>query len=448
VIEEDENTSLKGSVFVWRGQQEFQLVGTDRHEDTLRIEANYKQVEQSLRLTLPTMCITYADVKFANAIGGKQENYPASSKYGPKFFDPPVELVGKEKVEKFTWIRGAHRVVVGPKTTEIEWYMLNTLIIPRLRLDKKKPVTATLKIPDTPISLDKELVITVAQYADGRAIGGIQVEKRHPDWKPREELAEYDLWVRVVNGEDLKPVPEVMLNLFHWDAKLATPYGKGGFGLVEQRHTDGHGSIHAPHRPSGELEAVTLYRPGWRAVARCVRPLPGQRVQFHMRVWRLKEDAVPYTWRTVDTLENMASLAGCLPEDILKRNRLGDPKALRKGMHISLPCYAAAYRMEPGDTFEWLAESFSYSSVEELAKLNGLGAPSELDGGADILLPGWHFFYARRGDTLEQIDKMFGLPLGWSRTVGRVHHPDPRLPYESETIAVPTDGFVKAHRKR
>ena len=117
-------------------------------------------------------------------------------------------------------------------------------------------------------------------------------------------------------------------------------------------------------------------------------------------------------------------------------------------MRISLPCYAATYRMEPGDTFEWLAEAFAYSGVEELARLNGLDDPSQLDGGVDISLPGWHFFYARPGDALERIDEMFGLPPGWSRTVGRVHHPDPRLPYESETIAMPTEGFVKARIER
>ena len=87
---------------VWHGQQEFWLAGTDHHEDTLRIESNYSQAqaEHTLRLTLPTLCITYANMQFTNAIGGKQENYPSSSKYGPIFFDPPVVITDTEEVEK------------------------------------------------------------------------------------------------------------------------------------------------------------------------------------------------------------------------------------------------------------------------------------------------------------------------------------------------------------
>lgn len=432
---------------LWHGQQEFWLVGTDHHEDTLRIESNYSQAqaEHTLRLTLPTLCITYANMQFTNAIGGKQENYPASSKYGPIFFDPPVMIADPEEVEKITWIRGAHRVVIGPKETEIEWYMWNALVIPRLRLEKKEPATALLTITDVPISVDKELTIDVMQYADGRNLGGIRVEKRHPNWKPREEPKEYDLWIRVVDGDTMEPIPEAMLNLLRWDPDMVTPYGKGGFHLVEQCYTDENGVIHDPGRSIDELEAVTLSRPGWRAVARCFRPLPGQRVWFHMHAWRLREDCVPYTWQQDDTLEEISLLTGYTLEDILHCNRLSEATALRAGMRISLPCYAATYRMEPGDTFEWLAEAFDFASVEELAKFNGFGDPSFPDGCKDIELPGWHFFYARRGDSLEHIDSMFGLSLGSSRTVGRVHHPYPGLPYESETVAVPTVGFVKAH---
>jgi hypothetical protein len=235
-------------------------------------------------------------------------------------------------------------------------------------------------------------------------------------------------------------MPETMLNLFRWD-------GKASFNLVERRYTDGHGAIHDPNRPSDELEAVTLQRPGWRAVARCFRPLSGQRVQFHMRAWRLKEDVIPYVWGKGIVLEDLAFLTGYAPADILARNGLSDPAALKPGVRIKLPCYAATYRMEPGDTYEWLAEAFAYSSIEELLELNKVKDPSELDSGEGILLPGWHFFYARPDESLERVDEIFGLPSGWSRTVGRVYHADPRLPYESETIAIPTQKFVEAHMK-
>jgi|LGVE01.1.fsa_nt_gb hypothetical protein len=101
--------------------------------------------------------------------------------------------------------------------------------------------------------------------------------------------------------------------------------------------------------------------------------------------------------------------------------------------------------MEPGDTPEWLAKAFAYPGMEELAKLNGLIDPSKLHSGMKIWLPGWYFFYARRGDTLEHIDELFGLPKGSSRTVGKVHHPDPSRFHECETIAVPSKMFVKTY---
>jgi hypothetical protein len=434
--------SQSSKTITWHGEQEFKLVGTERFEDTLRVETNYAQeMERTLMLILPTLCITYADMKFTNAVGGEQENYPASSAYGPVYFDPPVVISGEEQVEKLTWIRGAHRVTIGPDKTEIEWIMGRTLVIPRLRLDQKEPATSLLAVPDVPITVERALEIKVMQYADGRHIGGIRVEKRHPEWKPPEEPEEYDLWIRVIDGQTLEPIPEAMLNLFRWHPKKELMY------LVERQYTDGHGAIHDSNRPSGELEAVTLNLPGWRAVARCFRPLAGQRVRFHMRAWQLKEDAVPYVWKKGDTLEDVALLTGHGPHVILDRNGLADASALTPGTRIKLPCFAAMYWLEPGDTLEWLAEAFGYSGIKELAELGKLDL-DQFDGGEAVLLPGWHFFYARPDDSLDRIDKMFEVPRGSSRTVGRVHHPDPRLPYESETIAVPTKKFVKTRPKR
>jgi hypothetical protein len=114
-------------------------------------------------------------------------------------------------------------------------------------------------------------------------------------------------------------------------------------------------------------------------------------------------------------------------------------------MQITLPCWAATYRLEGTDTAEWLAHAFSYTDPDELCRANQVRDPSELYEAREIALPGWHFFYARPGDLLERIDAMFGLPAGCSRAVGRVHHPDARLPYAGETVAVPTREFAKTH---
>lgn len=423
---------------IWSGEQAFRLVGTERYADSLRIKTAHKGSELPLRLILPTLCITYADMVFANDIGGEQEPYPASQQYGPKYFNPPVEINGEAEVQKFTWIRGAHRVVIGPRETKIEWYPWKTLIIPRLRLDQETPANALLSIKDVPIRVDQPLVIKVLQYADGRHIGGIRVEKRHPDWKPTDKPRDYNLWVRVVDAVKRESIPEARLNLFRWDPGKETPVGRGGFELIEVRYTDGNGIVQDPQRPSGELEAVTLHLPGWHSTAHCFRPLGGQHVRLYMRAWPLKATYLPYSWQPGDSLDRIAPLTGFTADQILKDNGLSDPSDLKPGIDIGLPCFAATYRMEPGDTFEWLAEFFGYEDVKELARLNGVRDLVTWDGNTDIALPDWTFFYARREEFLPQIDEMFHLTKGSVRLVGRVHHADARLPYEGETIAVPS----------
>lgn len=82
-------------------------------EDTLRVESNSREKERQFRLVLPTLCITYAKMDFANCIGGEKANYQASRSYGPAFFDPPVVINGAAEIERLTCIRGADRVVTG-----------------------------------------------------------------------------------------------------------------------------------------------------------------------------------------------------------------------------------------------------------------------------------------------------------------------------------------------
>ena len=429
---------------IWSGEQVFLLIGADGRVDSLHIKTTApKSNETPLRLILPTLCITYADMAFSNAIGGRQEDYPASQGYGPRYFDPPVEFNGAAEVEKFTWIRGAHRVQIGPRETEIDWNPQATLIIPHLRLDGKTPATASLLIKGATIPVDQPLVIRVMQYADGRHIGGIRVEKRHPDWKPPEAPDDYDLWVRLVDAATGAPVPEAMLNFFRLNPAKATPSDLGGFDLNETRFTDRDGVINDPRRPAGVQEAVSVHLPGWRAVARCFRPLAGQHMRLFIRLWPLRPDTAPYTWRQGDRLEEIASLTGHPPGRILTVNGLADASQLKPGAEIRLPCYNADYHMEPGDTYEWLAGSFGYSSAQELARDNGVNDLAEMAGDRGVSLPGWRFFYARRDEWLPGLDEMFRLPAGSARTVGRVHHADPRLPYAGETIALP----IAARRK-
>jgi LysM repeat protein len=148
-----------------------------------------------------------------------------------------------------------------------------------------------------------------------------------------------------------------------------------------------------------------------------------------------------------DTVDGMSQLTGNSIEEILRLNSLKDPFDLKPGIRIMLPCYEATYRMEQWDTFNEIGKNFGYYDAKGLAEANGLLDPEHLDSGTDLKLPDWRFFYAREHDTLEAIDNLFGLPKGSTITVGRVYHPDPRLPYAGETVAVPTTLFSDRLRK-
>lgn len=433
--------------YTWSGNSSFGIEGTNHHEDTLRIENNYKQMgtELAFELRLPTLCVTYANMAFANAIGGLQRRYPDSTIYGQTHFNPPVTISGKEEVEKFTWIRGSHKVVIGPEETVIYWYPRETLVVPRLRIEEKKTVTAALAVNALPITVDKPLQIDVSQYADGRSVGGLSIVRPHPQWVPGTSEELYDLSVSVMDGETRQPVPEARVIVYRWDEDTAAGSGHGTMTLADQKYTDGTGTARFEQRPSGKLETVVLDLSGRRAVSRSIRSLPGQKVQFNLNAWKMKEDTIRYRWRAGDTIWDLAALTSKPPEQILKMNGISDLSILVPGLEIDLPCFVATYRMEQRDTIQWLAEAFCYKSVEELASVNGLSDMLLLDESREIVLAGWHFFYARRGDSVEKIETLFSCPSGWLRFVGRCFHPDPQVPMAPEVIAIPMIDFVNSH---
>lgn len=432
----------------WSGNHTFGIEGTHHHEDTLRIENNYAHMgtELAFALHLPTLCITYADMTFANAIGGLQRRYPDSTMYGQAHFNPPVTILGQDEVEKFTWIRGAHQVVIGPEETLISWYPRETLVVPRLRIEVKQAVTATLAIAPLPIAVNRPLQIDVSQYADGRSVGGLSVVQRHPQWVPGPSEEVYDLWVRVVDGDTKEPLPEAKVNVYRWNEDMGTGSGAGTMTLAARQYTDGMGMARFAHRPSGTLETVVLDLPGCRAVSRSLRAFPGQQVHLSLNAWTMRQETLRYTWKAGDTLWDVAALTASTPEQILHLNGIADPVILVPGLEIDLPCFAATYGLEPGDTSQWLAAAFGFKSVEELALVNGLSDVLRLDESREIVLAGWHFFYARPGDSVAKLESLLSCPSGWLRFVGRCVHPDPQLPMAPEVIAIPTTDFVRAHR--
>lgn len=389
------------SPITWSGEQVVRIVGTGLHEDTLLIRRSnlHQQRENRYRLRLPTLCITYADLSFANAIGGSQERWPTSAAYGPQFFDPPVTIPPSD-IERLTWIRGADKVTIGPKETVIEWFALRDLVVPRLRLSVTDPIEAVVEAVNAVIDVGEELRIDVAQYANGRLIGGVQVAKRHPDWKPPEEPRSYDLWVRVIDADRQRSFPEARLQLSRWARRSFAP--------VESAITDGNGSVERAGRTPGRLEAVTLAMTGWWAAPRVWRALPGQQLHLLLEAHRLEPSAYP------------ADVAGARRE-----------------------VFAARYPLQPGDSLPTVADLFRYRDTDELRDLCGLDRDVTA---TEVGLVGWYFTHARDGDTLDSIADDFGVPRGWPRAPGRCHRPDPLLPLEHEIVAVPGPDFVAGRR--
>ncbi|MEO5881093.1 MAG: hypothetical protein ABIQ06_01645 [Caldimonas sp.] len=421
---------------MWGGNYSFRLNGVAVHEDTLRVTSNLvvNKEGQPLSLTLPTLCISYADARFQNQIGGVQAGYPQSQAYGPAYFDPPVVINGSADVERLTYIRGAHRVTIGEKQTLVEFRSDKLLVVPRLRLSKKDPATLVLKVPPVPIKPSEPLRVDVAQLADGRSVGGVRMEKRHPDWKPVPEKEAYTLSVQVVDGGTNRPLGKREVQVLRWNARAASLQPD-----VRLR-TDGSGWTRPTQRASDELEACVVTLPGYRVAARCFRPLAGQKLRLHLRAWPLPAAMTPYRWRKGDDLKRIAELCGHPPETLLALNQLESARGFKTGLRVILPCWAASYRLETWDTWEAVAASFGYKNAKGLAKALGVRSLAAM---TEATLPDWSFFVAREGDRLTAIDAMFGLPKGSARIVGRVHHPDPDRPFAGETLAIPTPRFAE-----
>ncbi len=424
----------------WSGDYSFKLNAVAVREDTLRIKSlDRKQSEAFFRLFLPTLCITYADMKFQDQIGGEQAVYPDSQAYGRPFFDPPVIITGEEEIERLTYIRGASRVEIGPRNTTIVYLPHKELVIPRLRLSKKEPATFRLAVPPTQIPVSRPLKIDIRQFADGRHVGGVRMEKRHPDWKPSPVEEIYTLSVQVVDGMTNRPLPKIEIDVWHWHEE------SGGFRQEAQLFTDRYGCTRPQKRPSGDLEAVVARAPGYHVTARCQRPLAGQKVRLHLRAWPLQKSLMPYLWRKADTITAIVQLCGQSEAALLDVNHLHDASEFKPGMRVILPCWAATYRLESWDTVDSVAEAFGYKNAKGLAKAMGL---KEYRNVEEARLPDWHFLYAREQDSLGVIDTMFKLPKGSARTVGRVFHPEPSRPYAGETIAVPALAFGRRLSKK
>lgn len=429
--------TLSTDVYLWKGQQEFRLTASGLKEDTLRISSKFQKTEAQFVLRLPTLCITYADMRFQNAVGGLQENYPASQAYGPMFFDPPVIISGEKEIERLTYIRGAQKVIIGPKETHVEFGAWKELIIPRLRLDTKQPVEALIQADNLPVRVDQPLSLLVRQYADGRHTGGVNIEVRHPDYKPPEPKPEYDLSVRVIDAQLLEPLVEVRIETWIWDEQEASPLGQGNFRLNGQFWTGSDGGIYSSGRPVESLEGVMSLLPGWRVTPRVFRPLDGQLVRITLRAWKMQPSKRRFSWKQKLDLEALGERCGSNGQSILSLNKLPGPGALVPGMRISLPCFVGALYLDPWDTPQTLARRFHFDDLGSLAKANGLASLDDYDGSLPLQLPGWNFFHALPGDTLDEFDDLFNLPRGSCVTVGRAFRPQPGLLLAGEIVGVP-----------
>ena len=423
----------------WKGEHGFFMSGTDHEDDTIRIPASHRKDEALYKLILPTLCITYADMKFSNDIGGAQLDYPDSIIYGGKYFDPPMVIAGDEEIERFTWIRGAEQVTIGPEKTVVEFRSWRDLEIPKLRIRPKAKIQSFLHISDVEISVTQPFVAKVLQYADGRHVGGIQVTKHHPNWKPDPEGEEFDLFVRLIDGETRNAIPEAPVNLFTWNEE------KGQFVPEATYYTNGMGIVDVQGLRCSRKKLLEVGELPWLPQAWRFRPLPDQKVKKFFRLWKHKKTTAPFVWRKGDSIELIAKLSGSEKEDILKLNNIASESDLKTGESIKIFHFQAHHHVEVGDTLESLAEYFSYRTVDELAKANGLDDPKNIHPDQKLLLPGWMFFQAGEDDVFVKFGELFNLQKGWTRPARRVLHDNPERVYADEIIAVPTTDFIREH---
>jgi hypothetical protein len=164
-------------------------------------------------------------------------------------------------------------------------------------------------------------------------------------------------------------------------------------------------------------------------------------------LWRLVESEVPYTWKRGDTLKSIAALTGFSTAKLLQKNGMKSTEEMPQGKKILLPCYAASVWLEPGLTLDTIAQRFAYT-LKELIAANGVRTAEELEAQGQVRLTGWNLFYARKGDTLSSLGKLFGLPKGSSRTMNKVYQREPEATFEFEAVAVPTEEFRAKNAKR
>jgi hypothetical protein len=395
----------------WKGNQAVYVVGTDHEDNTLRVQPDQRHKEVKLKLILPTLCVTYADMKFANAVGGVQRNFPDSQPYGVLFFDPPVVINGPENIEKFTYIRGADRVSIGPKETVIEWWSWRELIIPKLRIMNKEKVKVLLSVPQIQIAVAEPFSVRLKQYADGRHVGGVEVIKTHPDWKPPPESEKYDLWVRTIDGHSRRAIPEAKVTLYTWKDH------QNGAGFVREAswYTNDMGLAGAPNLQCSERKLVIIERDPWLPQTWRFRPMSGQVIRQTFKLWKSKVVAQP--------------------------KLMGEKKA-------EIVAFEAVYHAEKRDTLKRLAEYFCYNDLKELAVANGLPKSFSVYPDQELRLPGWFFVNARAGDLFEELDKQFNIPNGWTRPAQRTLHDNPTKAYDGEVIAFPAKEFADSHKMK
>ena len=329
----------------WKGRQAFYIVGTGHNDDTIMITGDRHEIEDCLSLVLPTLCITYADQKFANGVGGTQKDYPDSVVYGSQFFDPPVVISGDANIRKFTWIRGAEQVTIGPRDVIVEWRGWHTLIIPKLRIKHKEKVKAVISVPEVAITVSQPFMAKVMQYSDGRHIGGVQLVKRHPNWKPESHPDEYDLWIRVIDGHTRRAIPEAKVSLYTW--RESTSPDKGEFVLESHWYTNHMGIVEASPLPCSRKKLIIIDSMPWLTQTWRFRPLQGQKVRRTLKLWQNKTEKIAYQWKKDDTIDSVASLAGTHSKVILDMNRRIDVGAqIKTRQIIEIPCYEAVYRVE------------------------------------------------------------------------------------------------------
>lgn len=155
-----------------------------------------------------------------------------------------------------------------------------------------------------------------------------------------------------------------------------------------------------------------------------------------------------YTVVSGDTLSGIAQRFGTTVDALAKLNGIANPNFIRAGAVLRIgggsapaPAAGGSYTIQPGDTLSSIAQRYG-TSYQTLAAMNGIADPNKINAGVTIKVPGAgvaaapasQTYKIQSGDTLSGIAQKFGTSAARLAQLNGIA--DPNKIYAGVTIKV------------